>query len=390
MLLIQHQLGNQVLQAEALIRLGVLPEQLYWLDIPYTANAEVRRQLTTRVGIPEKNLHQNNYKVLSPYASYQRHRSQEILRKFLDDPPERLVVLDDGAYFIEAMVSFKKKLPQVAIVEQTTRGLIKIEGNAAFRLSVKELPLIDVASSVPKKTLEPPFIGFSVCEALHRKLKEKGLTASGTRCLVTGFGAIGRQVAHSLVMRGFQKDHIYIFDTKKKSLKEAASLGYKLWNKDDHTTFHLVVGCSGRSSFGVGDYVFLEHPAILASASSGSVELSREDFIELAASHRNDDIYLRNEKLDEEDIHSDLEFRIVDRDVTFVNGGFPVNFDGRINCVPAHYIQPTVAMMVEASVQAAQTKRKGVIGLRPSFCNWVREEFKKELGDESSVVDMNG
>jgi len=49
---------------------------------------------------------------------------------------------------------------------------------------------------------------------------------------------------------------------------------------------------------------------------------------------------------------ADLRFNFVDREATFVNAGFPVNFDGRVNCVPAHYIQPTPTMMCAAAVQA--------------------------------------
>jgi hypothetical protein len=37
-LFIQHQLGNQVLMTKALLQLGLNPNQVHWLDIPYTAN----------------------------------------------------------------------------------------------------------------------------------------------------------------------------------------------------------------------------------------------------------------------------------------------------------------------------------------------------------------
>jgi hypothetical protein len=121
----------------------------------------------------------------------------------------------------------------------------------------------------------------------------------------------------------------------------------------------------------------------LASASSGSVELSREDFIELADSSKIDDIKILRRELDEEDIHSDLRFRMVDREVTFLNGGFPVNFDGRINCVPTRYMQPTATMMVSASVQAISSSAKGVVELDPDFCTWIDREFRAELGDDA-------
>ncbi|MGE5257715.1 MAG: hypothetical protein ACM3KE_13640 [Hyphomicrobiales bacterium] len=154
----------------------------------------------------------------------------------------------------------------------------------------------------------------------------------------------------------------------------ARSMGYSLWERNDLTTrFNLVIGCSGRASFTVDDNVYLEEYAFLASASSGSVELSREDFIELADSS----------KIDEKNIHSDLRFRLVDRKATFLNGGFPVNFEGKVNCIPTRYMQPTATMMVSASLQAITCSAKGVLKLDPDFCAWLDREFRAELGGDA-------
>ena len=84
--------------------------------------------------------------------------------------------------------------------------------------------------------------------------------------------------------------------------------------------------------------------------------------------------------------HDDLHFHFVDREATFVNGGFPVNFDGGVNCVPAHYIQPTPTMMAAAAVQAVQSTQKGLLDLDPGFCCWLDAEFRTELGEEAIFV----
>jgi hypothetical protein len=123
-LFIQHQLGNQVPMTQAMLELGLEPERLFWLDVPYTSNARVREALVA-MGIPRRNLIvAYDYDVLEPYAPYQRRRVQELIHGFLNDPPEQLLVLDDGAYFLEAASCFKDRLPRVAVVEQTSRGLI--------------------------------------------------------------------------------------------------------------------------------------------------------------------------------------------------------------------------------------------------------------------------
>ena len=122
-LLIQHQLANQAPQVEALIRLGLDPKQIYWLDIPYTSSERFRVVAGDRLEIPEQNFWSNRYQVLEPYSSHQLRRTQEIIRHLLDNSPERLMVLDDGAYFLEAAMTFRRQFPHAAIVEQTTRGL---------------------------------------------------------------------------------------------------------------------------------------------------------------------------------------------------------------------------------------------------------------------------
>ena len=42
LLLVQHQLSNQAAMVGLLIHLGADPKDIYWLDIPYTSNKQVR------------------------------------------------------------------------------------------------------------------------------------------------------------------------------------------------------------------------------------------------------------------------------------------------------------------------------------------------------------
>src|SRR5207253_1431004 len=128
-LLIQHQLCNQAPQVEALVALGLEPSKILWLDIPYTASPRFRRVVRDRLKIPKQNFVVHRYRVLEPYSTYQLRRAQELVRLLLRRRPKRLLVLDDGAYFLEAAVGFRERLHNLSVVEQTTRGLIKMEEN---------------------------------------------------------------------------------------------------------------------------------------------------------------------------------------------------------------------------------------------------------------------
>lgn len=383
-LLIQHQLGNHVCQARALIDLGLDPEKIYWLDIPYTSNQTVREALM-KLDIPAGNFITHKLRLLDFYALEQRSRVHDLVNKLLQNAPDRLLVLDDGAYFLESLMCFEADFPELAIVEQTTRGLIKIEGNPSLRYEAMRVPIIDVASSPPKKILEPPFIGKAVCRALQNKLGDHYSGEHQQQCLILGYGDIGRKVSQFVWEQlGFRAENIHVFDP---AIKEQNACPFPLWHRDDlESRFDLVIGCSGRASFGVGDFVFLNDGAVLASASSGSVELSRRKFIELAM-HSDGDIWIDQSNLDINNIHSDIPVHFPGRDVTFVNGGFPVNFSGEINCLPAKYIQPTVAMMVRAAIQAVETDRKGIVPLDEEFCKQLDKDFRELLGENATILD---
>lgn len=386
-LLIQHQLGNHVPQAKALIRLGLDPRDIYWLDIPYTSHEEVRTELR-RLNVPKKNLTVGKYRLLDFYAPHQRLKVQKAIRRLLDDPPERLLVLDDGSHFLEGATSFagfSERLKNVAIVEQTTRGLIRMNSNAALYRVAQTVPIINVAGSKPKNILEPVFIAHAVCSALRKRFKRLKNISSRSRCLILGYGSIGKSVARFVSSElKIPRSKIHVFDPR---LSRSRIAPFVPWDKSRREpAFDLVIGCSGRASFFIGDHVYLKDGAVLASASSGSVELSRRDLIELADESQFDDIEILRDDIDLDNVHSDIPIRMVDKHITVLNGGFPINFDGRINCVPSKYIQPTVAMMVMGTIQAAREKRMGLVGLDGRFCKWVDGEFRRILGPQASIL----
>jgi S-adenosylhomocysteine hydrolase len=377
--LIQHQLGSMVPTVRTLLELGLDPARTQLIDIPYTANATVREALEA-LGIPAGNFAPSTYTLEVPYAPYQRRRVQALIGRLRSEiaTDEPLLVLDDGAYFLEAIACYAKPLGDLRLVEQTTRGLIKLELDAALNEYVHSIALVDVARSRPKARLEGPWIGESVCRALCVGLAERPLR-TGDRCLILGYGTVGRAVAHTLELDlGVPPSRIYVHDPERRADARARDDCHPLWEPrgPERLRFNLVVGCAGRSSFAVGDRVFLEDGAVLASASSGSAELSREQFVELADTHEDDDIrVLDRGTLGTRSIHDPIDIRLVDRTVRLLNGGFPVNFDGRVNCVPPNNIQVTRALMLGAAMQAVATEERGVIALDPALCQWVERTY---------------
>ena len=385
--LIQHQLGSIVPLTRALLKLGLDPRRTHWVDIPYTANDTVRAELEA-LGIPRENFAPASYHLEMAYAPYQQRRVQELalrLRK-ITGPWDPILVLDDGSYFIEAMSCFAGRFCDLRIVEQTTRGIIKIDSDPAIRDYSERSTILNVAQSRPKKEIEGPLIGEAVCRSLLRSVRGSLAKGAETDCLVLGFGQIGQAVAESLEKHGgVAASRIHIMDPEPTAQSSAQARGYVAWNRrfPERRRFGLVVGCSGTTSFRPGDRVFLEDGAILCSASSGSAELSREGFIELADTHISDDIYVHDRAtLPTRSLHSSIDIRLVDRDVRFLNGGFPVNFDGAVNCVPPRFIQATHTLQVGAALEARAAKGIGLIPVSEELCGWVETRFKELLAAE--------
>ncbi len=388
--LIQHQLGSLVPMTRALLALGADPQRIHCVDIPYTANATVQDELV-RLGIPRDNFAPASYNLTMSYAPYQRYRVEELAVSLATSlgAHGKFLVFDDGSYCLEALACFATRVPQLRVVEQTTRGIIKIDGDAALREYCDSVRVMNVAQSGPKKTLEPPFIGRAVTRSLLERLAGDIDHLRRSPCLILGFGQIGQSVATALVEVGIPPRQIHVMDPSPEARAAAESRGYPLWDRRaGKRRFGLVVGCSGSTSFGIGDRAFLEDGAVLASASSGSAELSREAFIELADTHPSHDIYVMDrDTLPSRSIHSDITLHLVDRAVRFVNGGFPVNFDGRVNCVPPRFIQATHALQVGAAIEALDDDTCGLVDVSDDLCAWVDRRYRDILGPDVALID---
>lgn len=383
--MIQHQLGSIVPLTEALIALGADPRRMYWVDIPYSANATVAARLAG-LGIPEANFAAADYTLEQPYAAYQHRRVTELVaelrQRFGRDA--RLLVLDDGAYFADAAACFEGAFGSLALVEQTHRGMRKVLGDAACRTFAQGTRFVDVATSKPKLDIESPFIGDSVLRALHTALGPHRDAVAAGPALLLGYGAIGRAVATALTDGlGIPRPALRVHDPAPDKQDDAARDGFGPWDAGGppFTRFTLVVGCSGTTSFTIGDRVFLADGAVLASTSSGAAELSREQFVELADAHAGDHVWIEDrDTLASRDIHSPIRFRLVDRSAVFLNGGFPLNFDGNVNCVPWRDIQLTRALMLAAAVQALGAPGPGIEPLAEGTCEWLTRRFGELTG----------
>lgn len=353
-LMIQHQFANQVPLPAALVALGARPADVHWLDVPYTAHPVAVDEVVRR-GVPRRNMRVHELRLDQPYEPYQAERVTKVLAELRGEQVDRLLVLDDGAYTLGALARGAWRPPRLAMVEQTTRGHIKCELDAAVAREAARQPVVDVARSGPKVELESHVIAHTIRVALQARL-DHGLGASSrVGCLVLGYGAIGATMAQVVRNSGIvPEDAIVVWDPRREAVIRGAADGFAIWDRTQPARFGLVIGTTGQTSFSVADVRHLAERSWLVSCSSGSVEFDREQFVERALA-AGQVVAPR----DLTDIHADIELALDGRRVTICNGGFPINLNGDLCVAPNEYIQTTTALMCTAAVQATCEERRG-------------------------------
>jgi S-adenosylhomocysteine hydrolase len=366
-ILVQHQTATIVAMVQTLLRLGLDPERCHIIDIPYSAHPAVRAALN-RLGVPTANFAPSDFRMGVPLASYQLRRATEAYSRVRRTLPggDRLLLIDDGGYLMQAASSDRAPQGRIAVVEQTVFGIRKVREHEAVAALAELVPIVNVAESHPKKTLEATFLGEAICQALARCSAQPVERMRQGATLLLGYGAIGSAVARALCAdHAIPAAGIWVHDPDEDALGRAHADGFQTWSRDagvEHQ-FDVVIGCSGRAAFRPEDGRFVVDGAILASGSSGAIEFGTEELLSSV------------EDLAARDVHEALTVDLLGREVVVLNGGFPVDFDGTLEPVPARLIQLTRALMVGGALQAMSSACPGVKPLNRDFSRWVERRF---------------
>lgn len=410
-LLIQHHLGPMLGRMEVLFDAGVKPENCWFVDIPYSTNGYVWHELRA-MGCPLSQAAGPMNNPLRIYNDSQLARVSDIIQAIAEAAPEKLLVIDDGAYFLRALSHLQDGdrdithqfgtdagQTRVAVVEQTTRGHRFVSSDTAqVLLDEIQAPLVSVARAFTKTRLEGVFIGEAVAKSLVATL-EKAPTPENV--IVLGFGVVGRATVAALKDLGLRTSVVEPDTVKDEMIKAtgATPLARLPSTRRESHIFDLVVGCTGYGSLALSHRNLLADGAHLVSASSAAVEFNRARFIERANDDDFQSLQLTSPTLSEAmretgditgAIHEPLTFSATsesDRfDFTFVNAGFPVNFTGQIESLPMPLIQPTHGLLYAASVEATERLDKGNLGihdLNEDDDIWLFVEGMRELDDET-------
>ena len=324
---VQHLLETTGSLIQTLVSLGLHPRNIYILGKAYSSNSSV-----------EERLHRLGAHVVESgrqlrWGEYSTQLTEDVSRLWNHvaagieaQRPDALIILDDGGFCIKGMPPFRA-LPVVGI-EQTMSGLALLDVPPPF-------PVIDVASSAAKQWIEPPMIS----EAVLARLQSYRLPDSPMG--VVGFGNIGKAMTQTLSRI---QSPILTFDENVGPEGESGTTVFCDSLGELYSKSATVFGCTGKDTLaGKGWWPQLTGERLLISCSSQDMEF-RSILLSLNdGNHR----FVSSQQLT-----SEVTVPLGQGRLRILRGGFPVNFDGSTESVPAADIQMTRGLLLGAILQA--------------------------------------
>jgi len=198
-------------------------------------------------------------------------KARETTLSALQESEKPLVVQEVGGYLAAHTAELAAFSQFVGIVEDTNNGHWLYERHAPH-----PCPVLSMAQS-PLKDVEDTIIGDAVVFSVERVLREEFASiVQGARCGVVGLGKIGTSTAIALKGR---EGVVSIYDINPaKDMRAKVEGFFPLPLHDLLPKSEVVIGCTGQTCIRLVDMPKIRDGAILASASSKTVEFALEDF----------------------------------------------------------------------------------------------------------------
>jgi S-adenosylhomocysteine hydrolase len=330
---VQHILETTVTLFDALIKLGIQPQNMYFTGKSYSSSAAIEQAIYSRQINLIANVEQNNFGEFQKTFALQIKKLWDTVIKDLEQKDiKRIIILDDGGRCLAATPNLLKCKYSIVGIEQTRGGL--------YNLAIDRLPcaVIEVASSAVKKHVEPPLIAEAVLGKLKNYLKDYE-NPSQLVFGVVGNGSIGEAVINYLLRNNH---NVVVWDEDAnsfvvhKKIFRVSSIELLIANSN------VIIGCTGRDiTSGVDTLKIADRNKCFISCSSEDKEFLSL-LKQIAQNNRlkvnplNDIVYIKNKYVA----------------ITVPSGGFPINFDGSPWNVPANDIAITQGLLLNACVQA--------------------------------------
>ncbi|MEV0135509.1 hypothetical protein AB0H83_44550 [Dactylosporangium sp. NPDC050688] len=283
-------------------------------------------------------------RMTDPRRSYEVELEQHVttvLQGLGTDAP--LLVFDEGAVAAKVLTRMPGLAAQARVVEQTTRGARWIDDiEPAF-------PVVDVARSMAKATLEAPLVARTMAAGLRDILAELDVRPATVGLI--GYGRMGGQLAGALT----QDFDVLVHDQIPDRADAARADGWRVTDRDTILAgTGVVIGCTGSAVLTTADLHHLADRTVLANGASSDIEFALWE-------HRTPDAILRGA-----DPHRPWANHYTLPDAhrsILVAGGFPLNFYGTGEPISPQEFQLTRALMLAGAGQAMTLQAPGLVPL---------------------------
>lgn len=314
----QHILPTTLRMFESLFKRGFPRTNLFLIGKCYSTDFQTFRELKKR-GIyvcKSSNVFEKNTSFDCTYSENIKDFIADICPKIISLKPKKLIILDDGGELIS--IASEMLWPNIEIVgvEQTSSGYEKL------KKQTHAFPIINVARSKAKLLYESPIIATTAINALLMHIDTVKLQKS--KVLILGNGSIGRAIESSL------KDSCCISSY---DITHIDKIPQHEYFRNNLYKFDIVIGCTGNSSITPEYFSALKPGVVLVSVSSSDREFSAQ--------------HLRQMTFDQLQCHDSFTVR----NITVLNGGFPVNFSGLASATDPEIFELTRALLIGAILE---------------------------------------
>ncbi len=376
---VQHLLGSTLPFFNMLEKGGANPKDIYIVGKAYSSHPLVVELLQKR-----------GYQIVfddvydfaedKPYDSIlEKHiigTCATLLKEMVKN--QKGLIIDDGGKAIELLHNtYFDYVQRFVCVEQTSRG--------ARTLSTVKIscPVINVARSDAKTLCESLMIARAMVNEFFQLLRlwEKAnvYSLADTTVLLLGYGFIGKQVAKQLVNYGFI---VTVYDSDENRQLEAARDGLKsvAFIKKAYSINSIIIGCTGTPVISDEELELLKSGTLLVNMASTDLEF------------RAWTLRPRGKIIHQQILPSDIQYmkdrmplswrslykiELPQGYLYLANGGFPCDFSGKINPVPAKDIQLTSGLLLGGAIQAVYENRARFVDLDVTLQQAIVAEYLK-------------
>jgi S-adenosylhomocysteine hydrolase len=345
---VQHMLETTVTLFDAIIALGVKPENMFFSGKCYSTSPVIAEAVIKR-GI--RLMASNKPRTPGGYEESCQHGIEKMWRLCIEDISKKnidsIIILDEGGRCLENMPEFVGLRYRIAAIEQTRGGLYTESVN------LLPFPLVEVATCAVKKILEPPLIATAIIKVVLKKIDEilpslnpeSGKTTFG----LIGNGAIGGAICRHLLSHGYD---VVVYDENEGSFQNIIDPRfYRMGSVEEViANAQIIFGCTGKDITRGKDILSLvKRDKVFISCTSEDKE-----FKTLLRAIGSQSI-----------VPIDALSNIVcltqnGRKITILQGGFPINFDRNPWNVPANSIEVTQGLLLGSCYQAISNATKPI------------------------------